>query len=122
MRKLFEHPLVILLVTIIAGTFLFSLYVSARGGNAGAKTLASLDQTIALQQQRVTSLEQQVALSSDPFVQEKIQRDERLQQQPGEIVLQLPPIILPTPVPESTAPSITPWDEWKELLFHWAVK
>jgi len=117
MRKLLEHPLVLVLITITAGIFMFSLYVSAKTSSGGNETLHSLEESVEHQQARVHSLEQQVALSSDPFIQEKIQRDERLQQKPGEIVLQLPPINVPSPNPEPAVRPLSPWEEWQMLLF-----
>lgn len=116
MRSLLQHPVMAVLITIIAGIFMFSLYLSGAQQQSGTKTLSSLEESVARQQQRVETLEQQAALSKDPFVQEKIQRDERLLQQPGEIILQLPPLTVPSPTPEPAPTPSTPWQEWKRLL------
>ncbi|MBP7875734.1 hypothetical protein KA012_01935 [Candidatus Woesebacteria bacterium] len=117
MRKLLEHPLVILLITIVAGIFMFSLSISSKNKVGGAKTLVTLDESVARQQQRVQELEEQVRISSDPFIQERIQRDERLQQKPGEIVLQLPAVPMPSPTPKPEVIQLSPWQEWREVLF-----
>lgn len=117
MRTLLEHPVIIVLITIVAGIFMFSLYVSSGRRQSGGETLQSLEDSVERQQQRVQSLEEQAQLSRDPFVQEKIQRDERLLQKPEDIVLQLPPLTVPSPTPEPTAVPSPPWQEWKQLLF-----
>jgi type II secretory pathway pseudopilin PulG len=117
MRSLLEHPLVIVIITVVAGIFMFSLYVSSNRGRSGEETLSSLEQSVTNQQERVRTLEEQAQLSKDPFVQEKIQRDERLLQKPGEIVLQLPPLTVASPTPEPKPTPDTPWQEWKQLLF-----
>lgn len=117
MRSLLAHPLMVVLLTIVAGIFMFSLYVSAKDTRNGTETLQQLEESLQRQQARVQELEAQAILSSDPFVQEKIQRDERLQQKPGEIVLQLPSMTVPSPTPEPTPVPTTPWQEWRQLLF-----
>ncbi len=118
MRKLFENRLVIIVTTIISGIFMFSLYISTKSSLNGSDTLAKLQESVLRQQERVNALEQQTTLFSDPFIQEKIQRDERLQQKPGEVILQLPSITVPNPTPETTPKVLTPWEEWKKVLFN----
>lgn len=117
MRTFFEHPLMILLMTLVAGIFMVSLYISSKDGKSGAQIVQILEESVERQKKRVEALEQQAQLANDPFIQEKIQRDELLLQKPGEIVLQLPPITVPSPTPEPTPKQMTPWEEWKLVLF-----
>ena len=117
MRNLLEHPIVLVIITCIAGVTMFSLYVSAQDGSTATTALTAINATVERQEQRVAQLEEQVRLANDPFIQEKIRRDERLQQLPGEVVLQLPPIIVPTPQTAPTTTPLTPWEEWQRLLF-----
>lgn len=117
MRSLLVHPLAVAFFTLVALVFSVSMYLSAKSQSDGKEVIAALEESVARQQMRVSELEEQAALAQDPFVQEKIQRDERLQQKPGEILLQLPPITVPSPTPQPTPVQLTPWQEWRALLW-----
>lgn len=116
MRTLLSHPLTIIVLSVIALSSVISFFVSARSSRTGTETLDALDMSLARQQERVEALELQAELSNDPFIQEKIQRDERLLQRPGEVVLQLPVVTSLPVIPEPTPAPIPVWQEWKNLL------
>lgn len=117
MAKLHEHPLAMILLSAVAFVFMFSLYIATKAGLGDGDPLTILQQSVQRQQARVDELEQQVILTQDPFVQERIQRDERLLQQPGEIVLQVPPLEIAPSTPAPTPTPLTPWQEWRALLW-----
>lgn len=118
MRSLISHPLVIIVLSVIALSSVISFFVSSRGSRTSAETLEALDTSVARQQERVSELELQAKLSNDPFIQEKIQRDERLLQREGEIVLQLPVVTAIPTIPEPTPTPLTIWQEWKQLFLN----
>lgn len=118
MRTLLSHPLVIIVLSVIALSSIISFFVSSRSSKTGAETLDALDTSLARQQERVTELELQAKLSNDPFIQEKIRRDERLLQREGEVVLQLPVVTAIPTIPEPTPTPLSIWQEWKQLFLN----
>ena len=120
MQKLLRHPLFMLIVGVVAVIFVLSLRTTEQ---ATQKKAAAVDQN----QARVTELQlekdrlqNQLNDAQQPFLQEEILRNELLEQQEGEVVIQLPsvaPNILPSPSP---TPTTAPLEAWKELIF-WKV-
>ena len=120
MQKLLRHPLFMLIVGVVAVIFVLSLHTTEQ---ATQKKAAAVDQN----QARVTELQlekdrlqNQLNDAQQPFLQEEILRNELLEQQEGEVVIQLPsvaPNILPSPSP---TPTTAPLEAWKELIF-WKV-
>jgi hypothetical protein len=107
----------IIAITLIAGVFIFSMYLSTKGLSSGKQILSTLDRSVEKERIRTQELRAQVELSNDSFIQEKIQHDELLQSKPGEIVLQLPVLVVPSPTPMPSPDTVTPWSEWKKVLF-----
>ena len=117
MQKLLRHPLFMLIVGVVAVIFVLSLHTTEQ---ATQKKAAAVDQN----QARVTELQlekdrlqNQLNDAQQPFLQEEILRNELLEQQEGEVVIQLPsvaPNILPSPSP---TPTTAPLEAWKELIF-----
>jgi hypothetical protein len=117
MLRLASHPLVILLFTLISAALFISLRQSARETSKSAEIVLQALEEFQELDQEVVSLRQETELANSPLRQEKIIRNELLQQVPGERTVQMP--ILDSTGVEKVAPtpSPTPWEEWRKLLF-----
>lgn len=116
MTLLLKHPLVIVIITVVAIFYYVSLDKSAQKANTSSEAVQVLEQEMQKMTSDVSLLERELEAANHPVAQEKIIRNELLLQKPGEYVLQLPPL----EVTEQTPPQVekkTPWEEWKEILF-----
>lgn len=116
MTSLLKHPVIIVIITIIALFYYLSLDKSAQKASTSSQTVQVLEDEISQMNSEVSVLEKQLEAVNHPVAQEKVIRNELLLQKPGEYVLQLPTM----DIPEAQTAEIkekTAWEEWKILLF-----
>lgn len=117
MRSLLFHPITVVVITILAMLYFFSLRTTLQQAERPSKTVSELKQEVTDLASEVSSLEEKAELAQTEFAREKMIRDELLMQKPGEYVIQLSDkidVTLPASLP---SPTPTPWEEWKKLLF-----
>ncbi len=117
MRNLLFHPISVVVITILALLYFFSLRTTIKRATQPSETVSELKQEVSNLTSEVSELAEEVETSKTEFAKEMTVRDELLMLKPGEYVIQLGesvvvPIVEPTP---SATP--TPWEEWKVLLF-----
>lgn len=116
MNKLFFNPLTFLVVLLVASFVAISLHQTAKRANTSGVQLQQLEGEIAALKGEIDQKILEASRAAEPFVKEKIARDQLLWQKPGEIVVELPPTT-PTPEVKNVAPTQTPWQAWKHLLW-----
>jgi cell division protein FtsB len=116
MIKLLFNPWtfgIVLLLAIMAGV---SLQQTGQKAQTAADQRQSLETEVTALQLKVSASAAQASASANPFMKEKIARDELLWQKPGETVIELP-ATAPTPTSVVAQTTLTPWQAWKKLLF-----
>ncbi len=117
MSRLLFHPLSLIIITILGLIFSYSLYQSSQKYVHSSQNLAISEQNIAQEQQAIEQVKNELNQANLTLSEEKIIRDELLQQSPGEYVVQIPNLDdLPEPTPP-TSQELTPWQSWRQLLF-----
>lgn len=115
MNKFFFNPLTFVAVLLLAGLVGLSLHQTAKKAGISATQLKHLEGKV---QELKTEIDQKTLVASraaEPFVKEKIARDQLLWQKPGEIVIELP-ATTPTPAIVTAKPTQTPWQAWNDLF------
>ncbi len=116
MGKYWTHPLIIIVLTIIAGVLFFSMKKSTNRYQSTSNTIEVLEKNNQKNAVKLEELKQELEFSNSNFAKEKIIRDELLMQKPGEYVLQIP-ASLPEPAAAPPSPTPTPWEAWMKILF-----
>ena len=68
-------------------------------------------------EEEVLTLETAIIESQQPFAKEQIIRNELLMKREGEYVVQIPDELVTTTQRVTRAEFLTPWEEWRQLLF-----
>lgn len=87
--RILNHPITILLLTIAAITFFFSLDKSGKKTQDSSQNIQILEEQVSQLSNEVIELEEKVLESESQQFQEKVVRNELLMQKPGEYVLQI---------------------------------
>ncbi len=117
MNKVLSHPLSLLIVTIIAIAFIFSLRATQQKTTSRGEQVDKNQVVVDQLKTEQIQLQQQPEESQLPFNQELILRNELRQQKDGDIVIQIPSVAPQVTPPPSPTPTLLPWEEWRELLF-----
>ncbi len=117
MQRLLRHPVTLIIVTILAGIFYFSLEKSSYVSQISAEKLEEIRNESKRAEQEVKQLQLTAERSQSAFSKEKVIRDELLMQKPGEYIAQLSNPPEEEVAHESLNTSQTPWQQWKQLLF-----
>jgi cell division protein FtsB len=117
MLKLLRHPLFLLVFTLASALFSFSLYRTVQKSSVSRQHVTQQEQELAQIAEENNRISQQLEYAQTPFAQEKIVRDELLMQKPGEQVIQIVEQKEYVPPPVQTVEVLTPWEEWREVLF-----
>ena len=115
MQKLFLNPVAALIISIITLVFWISLYQTGQEIRNSTKDSGVLQQEIDQIASEVSLLEVKIDQAGQSQFKEKIARDELLMQLPGERVIKLPDVELPSPT-SAIQPELTPWQKWQALL------
>lgn len=102
-------------VLVVACLVALSLQQTAKKASISESQLKHLEGKV---QELKTAIDQktlEASRAAEPFVKEKIARDQLLWQKPGEIVIELPPTT-PTPAVVTPKPTETPWQAWKKVF------
>jgi hypothetical protein len=116
MAKLLNHPLAIMLLSLLALLFILSLRKTALKGQTAAQNVALVESQIDQLSGQIEAERQAIEYASSNLAKEKILRNELLLQKPGERALQIPDdgaLVTETEAAEQK----TAWDEWREVLF-----
>ncbi|OGJ37577.1 MAG: hypothetical protein A2383_00980 [Candidatus Pacebacteria bacterium RIFOXYB1_FULL_39_46] len=116
MNKIISHPLVIVVLTVLAVLFIFSLRKTAQKSQIAIENVAILEESIQDLANQIEKERELIDYSNTDLAKEKILRDELLLQKPGEYVLQIPDdeTLL---IEDTIAKQKTPWEEWRAVLF-----
>ncbi|MCB9813347.1 MAG: septum formation initiator family protein [Pseudomonadales bacterium] len=90
MTKLIYHPLIAILVTILAIFTVFSLLKRTQKTEVSTQNIENLENEVKIMSGEVMDLEEKIIETESEEYKEKIVRNELLLQKPGEIVVQLP--------------------------------
>jgi cell division protein FtsB len=113
--KILYNPLAALVITLVLGLTSWSLYRQIQKMQQVTGVVGSLEAEIADLSSETALLQEKLEYVDSDFAKEKIARDELLMQQPGEIIVQLPPLPSPSPVVTSPTPASIP-GQWWQLL------
>lgn len=116
MTSILKHPVIIVIITVIALFYYLSLDKSAQKAETSSQTVKVLEDEISQMNSEVSVLEKQLEAVNHPVAQEKVIRNELLLQKPGEYILQLPNIEVEEAKPVTNKEK-SPWEEWKKVLF-----
>lgn len=117
MTKLIQHPLTILLATILTIVFFISLESSSNKTQVSSQNIQVLEQEVSQISEEIIKLQDKIEQTGTQHFQEKIVRNELLLQKPNEFVLQIPQNTLDdTEIKEHTQAKETPLQQWKSLL------
>ena len=116
MLKLLNHPITIVIVTLIASIFMLSLRRTNLKQAQSVITIQTTSEKIEQLENEVNLLENKLAEAETPLAKEKIFRNELLLQKPGEYVIQMHEEEIENLI-DKTVKNPTPWEEWKKLLF-----
>jgi len=87
--KLIYHPITILVITIVAIAFFFSLDKSSRKTQSSNENIKILEYEVNQVSSEIVSLEEKIEDTQSDQFKEKIIRNELLLQKPGEYILQI---------------------------------
>ena len=117
MSKLIFNPITFLGITIISIIFSISLYKSAKRTSYSAENIKSIEEEVLKTEAEVLALEIAIEESQQPFIEEKIIRNELLMKKPGEYVIQIPNELIEQTQTTIEIKTLSPWEEWQQLLF-----
>ena len=117
MSKLIFNPITFLGITIISIIFSISLYKSAKRTSYSAENIKSIEEEVLKTEAEVLALEIAIEESQQPFIEEKIIRNELLMKKPGEYVIQIPNELVEQTQTTIEVKTLSPWEEWQQLLF-----
>ncbi|MBT7309208.1 MAG: hypothetical protein HN846_00620 [Candidatus Pacebacteria bacterium] len=117
MSKLIFNPITFLGITIISIIFSISLYKSAKRTSYSAENIKSIEEEVLKTEAEVLALEIAIEESQQPFIEEKIIRNELLMKKPGEYVIQIPNELIEQTQTTIEVKTLSPWEEWQQLLF-----
>jgi cell division protein FtsB len=112
MKNLIFNPWSFGLVMIFAVMFGLSLRTTGQKARITRDQLEQLQTETSQLESSVASKTAQASKSAQPFMKEKIARDELLLIKPGEVVMELPPIVAES-TQADVGPTQTPWQAWQ---------
>lgn len=121
MKKLFLHPLAVVLITLICFLIFFSLKKTSQKATISNKNIQVLEQEIEQLEQFIISNQNKLYQSEQKFAKEKILRDQLLMQKDGEIIIQLPIEDLEVEKKDKKL-AVSPLEEWQKLWMWRTVK
>lgn len=116
MKKIILNPGVFGGVLILAIMLISSLRQTAQKATTSTLQLRQLEQEVAGLKTVVDQKSLEASRAAQPYIKEKIARDQLLWQRPGEVVIELPATV-PTPTLTFPTPTQTPWQTWQKILF-----
>lgn len=117
LSSLAKNPIVIVITTILALVFWWSLAQTQRSISVINQDVTKLEQEVILMENEVGDLETTLQQATSAATREKIIRNELLLQQPGEIVVQIPYPDSEEEKRDADGTTETPLDAWGKLLF-----
>jgi len=123
MSKLIFNPITFLGITIISIIFSISLYKSAKRTSYSAENIKSIEEEVLKTEAEVLALEIAIEESQQPFIEEKIIRNELLMKKPGEYVIQIPNELIEQTQTTIEVKTLSPWEDklkqqLRSKLFH----
>ncbi len=118
MRRLLSSPLAYILSALFVVILCISLYFNQREIRQSTHQLSKLEREVSIMADEVTELERETQVATSTAAKEKIFRNELLMQKPGEYIVQVPDLPIPSPMPKVIVKPLKPWQQWKKLLFN----
>lgn len=116
LSRIVYHPLFIVLVTVGTVVLCISLLLSSKEIRSSSEIVTTLQKQVQQKQLLLKNTQTAVEKAKSPLAQEKIIRDELLQQKPGEYVVQIPDLPEPKESEVQQMKPLTPWEQWRALL------
>lgn len=117
-EQIIQHPLTLLTAICLVLVFSFSLMRNRQKAQISEDSLKQLQDNIESLESAVSNKSEQLQQSQSQLAREKIIRNELLQQQEGEIVLQIPEAELRDQLnKEEEQSDNSPLEAWKNLFF-----
>ena len=116
MRILYSH-LAIVFFTVLAVIICVSLYMNVRRIQQSAITVQKIEIEVANIEAKVNKVESTALEATSAAAKERIFRDELLLQRSGEYIVQVPDQPVPTLEQAEQTLKLTPWRQWRKLLF-----
>ncbi len=119
MGKVLQHPITIILFTLLCGVLVISLRKSSQKKSLSSQEISTLEEKAYALSQEVQGLQEEVERSKSLEYKEKIIRNELLMQKEGEYVVQLalPPEQNNFESNNSLKKPASYREEWIEILF-----
>jgi len=115
LKKWLQNPVVLLIFTLLALSFVFSLRKNLTRLTLSEYNLDILKSEVDKLETEVEQKQYQLETAQQPLAKEKIARNELLLKREGEYVIQLPDIELKSKQqPIKNKP--TAWQQWRQLL------
>jgi cell division protein FtsB len=116
MRSLWKHPFTILVIFVLAVGFWISLWANSREIRQSLGIVSQLEGQIDTAEHVNQILKERLEQSKSAEAQEVMIRNELVMQKPGEYVVQLPDLPLPSPTVITPPSHPSPWQQWRQLL------
>lgn len=115
MNKILSNPVIIIVFSIFCLLAFASLRKNAAKTKVSSQNIAVLEKDIASLEEKIKKSQESLDAAQQPLSREKILRNELLMQKEGEYLVQLPN--LEQKVKNIAETPISPWQEWKKLIF-----
>lgn len=115
-QKIFFNPIAAIVITLVCGAIMWSLYSQTKSWQQSNQTLVGLRDNISGLEGEINDLENKLDTAQTDFAKEKIVRNELLMQKPGEYVVQLPELAATENPAAAASPTPTPWQAWQNEL------
>jgi cell division protein FtsL len=89
MKNIFYHPLMVIVITILAGVFLLSLNRNTKGLNTAVENIRSSEEEIAKSKDDIEEMGQQLQVVESEVYVDRVFRNEFLVQKSGERIIQI---------------------------------
>lgn len=116
MTKLVYHPVVVLIISIVAAMFIISLNKTARKTEISSENIKSLENEVHQMSNELIDLENNLIETESDEYKEKIIRNELLLQKPGEKVIQMQNIENSNNFEQKSEEENKPINQWLKLL------
>lgn len=116
-KNIIFHPFSALVITIIAGLFVWSMHKNLQEVELAQTSLEKMQAELTDKQAATQSLQQELDNAQTPLKQEQRLRNELLLQREGEVVLMVA-APSPTPSPSAGTNAKSNWQLWWEWMWN----
>jgi hypothetical protein len=117
MSRLVYNPIFAVITSILVTFLCVSLFLNSREIRQSQSHISFLEKNVEQEEQKTKLLEEKLAQAKSPEQKEAAIRNQLLMQKPGEYIVQIPDMTVPSPTPSVAPQPLSPWQQWKKLLF-----